>query len=208
MKRILTVAQSEFMTLVKTKAFIIGILMTPALMTGFITFMSYAEGHVDTTDRAVAVIDQTGVLYEPLAKAVARHNEEAGAGVIIAAEIGFPGPGIDRRQAAWSKGDGTHGKRILIIGARHPIIARVLGFPDATLGGTYKPVVGWVHGIHRQGRNPSAAKAPNAVRTVSDRCGSNIVPNEGRKTLWARLGGFRLADLNQGAFISAQRYFI
>jgi ABC-2 type transport system permease protein len=80
MGRILTIAQSEFLTLVKTKAFIFGILMTPALMTGFITFMNYAEKHVDTTDRAVAVIDQTGVLYEPLASAAAKHNEEAGSG--------------------------------------------------------------------------------------------------------------------------------
>ena len=35
MSRILTIAQSEFATLVKTKAFIIGIVMMPVLMTGF-----------------------------------------------------------------------------------------------------------------------------------------------------------------------------
>ena len=80
MRRIFTIAQSEFLTLVKTKAFIVGILMTPALMTGFVTFMNYAEKHVDTTDRAVAVIDQTGVLYEPLAAAAAEHNQTAGSG--------------------------------------------------------------------------------------------------------------------------------
>ena len=80
MNRVLTIAQTEFLNLVKTKAFIIGILMMPALMTGFITFMNYAEGHVDTTDRAVAVIDSTGVLYEPLAQAAAKHNQEAGNG--------------------------------------------------------------------------------------------------------------------------------
>ena len=80
MGRIFTIAQSEFIGLVKTKAFIFGILMTPALMTGFITFMNYAEKHVDTTDRAVAVIDQTGVLYEPLAAAAAKYNQEAGSG--------------------------------------------------------------------------------------------------------------------------------
>jgi len=80
MRRIFTIAQSEFVTLVKTKAFIFGILMTPALMTGFITFMNYAETHVDTTDRSIAIIDQTGVLYEPLAKAAAEKNAEAGSG--------------------------------------------------------------------------------------------------------------------------------
>ena len=45
MNRILTVAQSEFLTLVRTKAFIIGILLMPALMVGFGCFMSYAERH-------------------------------------------------------------------------------------------------------------------------------------------------------------------
>jgi len=80
MNRVLTIAQSEFLTLVKTKAFIIGILMMPLLMTGFIAFMSYAESHVDTTDRAVAVIDGTGVLFEPLARAADAHNQKAGTG--------------------------------------------------------------------------------------------------------------------------------
>ncbi len=80
MNRILTVAQSEFLTLVRTKAFIIGILLMPALMVGFGFFMGYAERHVDTTDRAVAIIDQTGSLFEPLARAAEAHNQEAGSG--------------------------------------------------------------------------------------------------------------------------------
>lgn len=80
MNRILTIAETEFLSLIKTKAFIIGILLMPALMVAFITFMNYAEEHVDTTDRAVAVIDETGVLFEPLARAADRHNQEAGSG--------------------------------------------------------------------------------------------------------------------------------
>ena len=60
MNRILTVAQSEFLSLIRTKAFIIGILLVPVLMVVFITFMNYAEDHVDTTDRRIAVIDETG----------------------------------------------------------------------------------------------------------------------------------------------------
>jgi hypothetical protein len=80
MNRMLTIAQTEFLALVRTKAFIFGILLIPALMTVFITFMSYAESHVDTTDRAVAVIDRTGVLFEPLARAADAHNQKAGTG--------------------------------------------------------------------------------------------------------------------------------
>ena len=48
----------------------------PALMFGFITFMNFAEKQVDTTDRSLAVIDHTGVLYEALAKAADAQAEE------------------------------------------------------------------------------------------------------------------------------------
>ena len=80
MSRILIVAESEFLSLIRTKAFIIGILLVPVLMVLFIAFMGYAEDHVDTTDRTIAVVDETGVLFEPLQRAAAEHNEEAGSG--------------------------------------------------------------------------------------------------------------------------------
>jgi len=80
MNRILTIAQSEFLTLIKTKAFIIGIFMMPVLMFGFITFMGYAERHVDTEPQALAVIDHTGTFYDALSGAAASHNREAGSG--------------------------------------------------------------------------------------------------------------------------------
>ena len=82
MSRILTIAQAEFLALVRTKAFIIGIILMPVLMTGFIGFMNYAEKHVDTDDRSVAVIDRTGVLYEALARAADAHNAEVGGGAV------------------------------------------------------------------------------------------------------------------------------
>jgi ABC-2 type transport system permease protein len=66
MSRILIIAQSEFLTLVKTKAFIIGILLMPVLMVGFFFFMAYAEKHVDVERRPFAVIDHTGVLFDAL----------------------------------------------------------------------------------------------------------------------------------------------
>ena len=83
MKRILTVAQSEFATLVKTKAFLIGIFLMPVLMGGFFFFMSVAERATDE-DRHFAVIDGTGVLYEPLAQAATRRNESLGKGDVPA----------------------------------------------------------------------------------------------------------------------------
>jgi ABC-2 type transport system permease protein len=78
MSRVLTIAQSEFLTLVRTKAFIIGIFLMPVLMVVFFFFMSYAERHVDTENRSFAVLDGTGVLYDALATASDAFNTESG----------------------------------------------------------------------------------------------------------------------------------
>jgi hypothetical protein len=67
MSRIFIIAQSEFLTLVKTKAFIIGIFLMPVLMGAFIFFMSYAQRQW-TPEPPFAVIDETGVLYDAVAK--------------------------------------------------------------------------------------------------------------------------------------------
>jgi ABC-2 type transport system permease protein len=80
MGRIFTIAQTELLALVRTKAFIIGIFLMPILMVGFISFMNYAEEHIDTADRRFAVLDRTGALYEPIAAAARDHNDESGHG--------------------------------------------------------------------------------------------------------------------------------
>jgi len=80
MSRILTVAQMEFLTLVKTKAFLLGILLMPVLMAIAIGFQVYAARHTDTEVRRFAVIDGTGVLYDAVAAAAAAHNAEKGEG--------------------------------------------------------------------------------------------------------------------------------
>ena len=80
MKRIFTVAEMEFLTLVRTKAFLIGILMMPVLMALAIGFQIYAARHTDTETRTVAVLDHSGVLYDALAEAAAAHNAENGEG--------------------------------------------------------------------------------------------------------------------------------
>jgi len=74
MSRILTIAQSEFLTLVKTKAFLLGIILMPVLMVGFFFFMSFAQRHVDVETRPFAVIDQTGVLYDAVRSAAEIRN--------------------------------------------------------------------------------------------------------------------------------------
>jgi ABC-2 type transport system permease protein len=80
MKRALTVAVSEFLSLVQTKFFIIGILMMPVLVGASIAFQVMAATRIDREDRAVAVIDHSGALYAGLKKEADARNERMGTG--------------------------------------------------------------------------------------------------------------------------------
>lgn len=71
---ILTIAQSEFLRLARSKAFIIGILLMPILVGIMTLFSKYTNEHIDLEDRHVAVVDNTGVLYAPLDDASKEFN--------------------------------------------------------------------------------------------------------------------------------------
>lgn len=77
MSRMLTVAASEFLTLVRTKAFLIGILAMPLFMVGTIVFQKVVEDRADTTERRFAVVDRTEALYPVMEMAVAQWNARA-----------------------------------------------------------------------------------------------------------------------------------
>src|SRR5262249_12753299 len=70
MHKTLIVAQSEFTTLVKTKAFLISLILMPIVMGGSIMLVRATRDATDSKDRTFAVVDYTGVIAEPL-KAVA-----------------------------------------------------------------------------------------------------------------------------------------
>jgi ABC-2 type transport system permease protein len=80
MNRIFVVATTEFLTLVKTKAFIIGILMAPVLIAVSIGIQVFAAKRGDVDDHKFAVIDRTGALYDMLAKSAADYNTKSGTG--------------------------------------------------------------------------------------------------------------------------------
>lgn len=79
MNRIFIVAQSEFLTLVKTKAFLIGLLLMPIITGGAIGFQVYAQKHSDRDDHKFVVIDHSGVLLAPLQESAAAFNAKNGA---------------------------------------------------------------------------------------------------------------------------------
>ena len=80
MSRILVVATSEFLSLVRAKFFLIGLFMMPVLVGTSIAIQVFAAKQVDHEEHQFAVIDRTGVLYAPLAKAAEEHNQAAGSG--------------------------------------------------------------------------------------------------------------------------------
>ena len=65
MRRVLTVARSEFLMLVRSKAFIIGVVLMPVLLGTFMLFVNYAEHHVDVADRTFAVVGEDDVHDHP-----------------------------------------------------------------------------------------------------------------------------------------------
>lgn len=97
MRRTITIAKAEFLALVQSKFFFLGVLSMPALMAVLFGFLKYAEREVDREDRRFAVIDHTGVLYPSIARAVAEFNrksdEEGGqrGPHFVAAEVNLAG---------------------------------------------------------------------------------------------------------------------
>jgi len=76
----LIVAISEFTTLVRSKAFIVGLLMMPVFSGVAIGVQKFTKDATDIKDRRFAVVDRTGVLYAPLKAAADEWNAAARAG--------------------------------------------------------------------------------------------------------------------------------
>ncbi len=70
MRKALIVAKSEFATLVRSKAFLISLILMPAVMGGSVMLVRATKDATDMKDRTFALVDYTGVVAEPL-KAVA-----------------------------------------------------------------------------------------------------------------------------------------
>jgi ABC-2 type transport system permease protein len=74
MRKILWLARREYKASVRTKGFIIGLVLAPVFMGGSGIAMAIFENRVDTTDKTIAVIDHTGIVAEPLARAAQERN--------------------------------------------------------------------------------------------------------------------------------------
>jgi ABC-2 type transport system permease protein len=70
----LIVASSEFVTLTRSKAFLIGLFLMPVFMGAAVMLQRSTRDQSDGRDRRFAVVDRTGVLYAPLEAAAGEWN--------------------------------------------------------------------------------------------------------------------------------------
>ena len=74
MKNLLLIAQREYLATVKSKAFIIGLILMPILMGGSGIAMALLHDKVDTNDRSIVILDSTGQVAPALVAAAEERN--------------------------------------------------------------------------------------------------------------------------------------
>ena len=75
MQKILALAIREYLAAVKTKGFIIGLILAPILMCGGFIGIALFKNNVDTVDKKVAVLDHSGKLAHVLTNAAKARND-------------------------------------------------------------------------------------------------------------------------------------
>ncbi len=74
MRKVFGLAKREYLASVKTKGFIIMLILMPVLMGGSAIAMYLFRGQVDTKDKRVAVLDRSGIVTDMLLKATEERN--------------------------------------------------------------------------------------------------------------------------------------
>ena len=76
MRRTLQIAKREYLAAVKTKSFIIGLIVLPVLMSGGFLAMVLLKDQVDTRDKRIAIVDRSGRVAEALIRAAKERNHK------------------------------------------------------------------------------------------------------------------------------------
>ena len=77
MKKIFAIARAEFLQMVQSKSFLVGLIGMPLLMGGSLLFQAFVQDRVDLDDRHLAVVDPTGEFWSVLEEANDRRTEAA-----------------------------------------------------------------------------------------------------------------------------------
>jgi ABC-2 type transport system permease protein len=75
MRKILILAKREYNSAVRTKGFIIGLLLAPVFMGGSLIVFALMKDKVDLTEKHIAIIDQSGLMTEYISNAVEERNK-------------------------------------------------------------------------------------------------------------------------------------
>ena len=76
MRKIWTIARTEYLNAVRSKAFIIGIILLPVMMSGSLIVGRLTKGNTDIRPRKLAVVDQSGWLASKIEARAAARNEK------------------------------------------------------------------------------------------------------------------------------------
>ncbi len=102
MDKILTLFKREYRAAVRTKSFLISLLLVPIMMGGGFLSVIIMENKQDTVDKNFVVIDHSGLMTEPLKKALNLRNQkeildpETGEQVLSAYHVEFVDPSADQ----------------------------------------------------------------------------------------------------------------
>jgi ABC-2 type transport system permease protein len=77
MRKTLIVAQSEFATLVRSKAFIVSVVLMPVIMAVSVMLMRATKNATDGKDRTFAIVDYSGGIAGPLTAVAGMYNSSA-----------------------------------------------------------------------------------------------------------------------------------
>jgi ABC-2 type transport system permease protein len=75
MHKTLKLARREYRAAVRTKGFVIGLMVAPLFMGGSLIGMKLLKGQVDTSDKTIAVIDRSGIVAEAVVDGARERNE-------------------------------------------------------------------------------------------------------------------------------------
>jgi len=75
MSKALIIAKREYAAAVRTKGFLISLILLPIFMGGGFVVFTLMKDKMDTSDKIIAVIDHTGIFAEQLVTAAENHNQ-------------------------------------------------------------------------------------------------------------------------------------
>lgn len=75
MRKMIVVAVREYQAAVKTKAFIVSLVLMPVMMVGSLAVQFLLRDKVDTKDKRIAMVDYSGQLFDAVAEAAGVRNE-------------------------------------------------------------------------------------------------------------------------------------